>query len=251
LLEQLSAALTLYPAAMLWFLYSLVASMTIGIALGWLTHRAAERFNEGEIPILFGLAVAFGAYVGTEWVHASGFLATTTVGIVIGNHRWFFSETKVESHELDNFMAASEGFEEPLADFATIFIFVLLGASLDPSLFSTGLWSQMTIALGLVLLVRPLGVMAVLLPRRWSWRQSLFVGLEGPRGVVPAAMAGLPLALATTYHQPQLAHWGEHLLTTTLMCIFVSVILSTSWMGWLGRGLGIIPSTTERISGDD
>jgi len=244
MLQQFSAVLGLYPAAVVYFLYTLLASLLVGIVLGWVTHRTAMRFTSGEIPILFGLAVAFGGYVGAEWIHASGFLATTTIGIIIGNHRWFFAESREQSRELEAFLSTSEGFEEPLADFATIFIFVLLGASLDPALFSASLWPQAAIAVGLVLLVRPLGVFAVLLPGRWSWRQSLFIGLEGPRGVVPAAMAGVPLSLGITYQQALLTQWGEALLTTTLMCIFVSVLLSSSWMGRLGRGLGVIDAAS-------
>ena len=133
-------------------------------------------------------------------------------------------------------------FNDPLSIVLTTLAIalLLLGAGLDPTLVSGGLWPQLAIALALVLLLRPLAVMAVLLPSRWTWRQALFVGLEGPRGVVPAALAGLPLALAATYHQPQLAHWGELLLTTTLTCIFVSVVLSSAWMGRLGRGLGVM-----------
>jgi len=253
LLGQFSDYLGLYPAAVAFFLYTLGASMAIGIALGWGSHRAAMHLNQGQVPVLFGLSVAFGGYVLAEWLHASGFLAATTIGIVVGNHHWFFNETDRQNRRLERFLSTSVGFEEPLADFAAIFIFVLLGASLDLSQFSGNLWPQLGLALALVLLLRPAVVVSLLGlfgGGRWTLKQMLFIGLEGPRGIVPAALAGLPLSLGIHYHNPELIHWGGLLLTSTLISIFVSVILCTSWMGRLGRSLGVIHGPDLSRSGN-
>jgi NhaP-type Na+/H+ or K+/H+ antiporter len=104
-------------------------------------------------------------------------------------------------------------------------------------------WPVLHRHLRTIVLLDTIGLLGLFGGGRWTLKQTLFIGLEGPRGIGPAALAGLPLSLGIHYHNPELIHWGGPLLTSTLICIFVSVILCTSWMGRLGHSLGIIHET--------
>ncbi|WP_240703186.1 cation:proton antiporter domain-containing protein [Thermococcus indicus] len=72
--------------------------------------------------------MAFGGYVAGEFIGASGFLVVTIIGLILGNHRDFF---KRESSKVDDAVERNMEFNDVLSTFSVIFIFVLLGASLD------------------------------------------------------------------------------------------------------------------------
>lgn len=118
-LEWLAGYLSLGPAAVTYFLYSLAASVVMGILLGSVSHRLARFLYQGELPMMFGLSIAFGGFVLGEAIQASGYLVATTIGIVLGNHRHLFPETPTERDRVDDFVRVSAGFEDSLAQFAT------------------------------------------------------------------------------------------------------------------------------------
>ncbi|WP_276607311.1 cation:proton antiporter domain-containing protein [Thermococcus indicus] len=86
-----------------------------------------------------------------------------------------------------------------------------------------------------MLVARPLASLPVL---KWrSFKDYLFISLEGPRGVVPAALASLPLTLGITYNNPDLVQWGETILSVTIITVLVTVLVETLWVPILRREL--------------
>jgi NhaP-type Na+/H+ or K+/H+ antiporter len=229
-LQWIAGYITLTPAVVVYFLYSLLASIVLGVLLGTISHRLARYLDYDKLPILFGLSVAFGGFALGEAMQGSGYLVATVVGIVLGNHRYLFKETPKEQQHVDNFVRVSEGFEDSLAQFATLFIFILLGASLQPETMAGDLPRSLLLGIGVLLLCRPIAVLGLLWWSKWNRRQALFMALEGPRGVVPSALAGMPLALGATYHSPLLMHWGGTIFTAVMVTVFLSVTLETMWM---------------------
>ncbi|MCD6323724.1 MAG: cation:proton antiporter [Desulfurococcales archaeon] len=65
------------------------------------------------------------------------------------------------------------------------------------------LWKALLISLALVFIARPVAVLPLRSVGHWSWREVLFIGLEGPRGVVPSALATLPLSLGLSTDRKQ------------------------------------------------
>ncbi|NJE06456.1 sodium:proton antiporter [Thermococcus sp. M36] len=236
-LESLAHYVGLYPAALLFFAYQMGVSVLIGVSLGvigyhLLKHAEIEGFPE---VVIFSLTLAFGGFLLGELAQASGYLVATLTGIVLGNHKVFFRDEPEVVRRVMRAIEREVHFNESLATMATIFIFTLLGASLDPELITSHLAPGVAVALALIFLARPLAALPIL---RWhSIREYLFISLEGPRGVVPAALASLPLTLGLTYGNGQLAQWGEVILSTTIITVLVTVIIETLWVPLLRERL--------------
>lgn len=218
-------------AAVLYFLYVTLLSVGLGVALGALTHWLAEHYSIEEFAVLMGLSMAFGGFVLGDLLGASGYLVATTIGIVMGNHHYFFRrESSTDNAHVEEFIGGSRDFQNIASSMATVLIFVLLGASLELNSMGGVVLPAAVVALLIVFIARPASVFPILLPFGWRPRRALFVALEGPRGVVPAALAGLPLALGQQYHNALLLHWGPVILGAVLVTVLISVALETLWM---------------------
>lgn len=225
-------------AAIVYFVYVIGLSVALGLGLGIATHWIAERFAMEEFAVLLGLSVALGGFVLGDKTGASGYLVATIVGIVMGNHHHFFpAENETESRHVDAFVAASSDFQNIASALATVMIFVLLGASLELSDLNTSIGASIAISMIIIFVARPFSVLPVLMAARWRFKPALFVSLEGPRGVVPAALSGLPLALGQQYHDAELLHWGPVILGVTLIVVLISVVIETLWVDYLKQRL--------------
>ncbi len=177
--------------------YELAAGAAIGMLVGlagrWLLRHAALP-SAGLYPIAaVGLTVL--AYAAGAVAHASGFLAVYVAGVILGNARL--------PHR-----RAILGFADGLAWVAQIGLFVLLGLLSSPSSLGDALVPALVVGLALVLLARPLSVVAsVVVARpmrgrrgpenRIGWRGSAFLSWAGLRGAVPIVLATIPLSAGT------------------------------------------------------
>ncbi|WP_297439012.1 sodium:proton antiporter [Thermococcus sp.] len=232
LFAALSSQVGVYGGAVVYFFYEVLISVLVGIAIGlfgyWFIKRA-EIFEFPEIE-LFSLLLAFTSFFLGEQLQASGYLAATVAGIVLGNYKLIGHWRRIDI--MDEVLTAIEReveFNESLAAIATVFIFILLGASLNLSLFGKNLVGGILVAFFIMVVARPLA--AVFLLKWWSPKEYLFISLEGPRGIVPSALAALPLSLATRYPNATLTvYWGDVILAVTVLTVLVSVIMETLWL---------------------
>lgn len=234
-IEGIAHFTTLYPAAVIFFLYEVVVSIAIGIGLGLLGYWLIRVLHLENFPEIYSLALALGGFGVGELAQASGYLVATVIAIVLGNHEVFFR--KHDLKDAGKVISKELHFNEIVSELATVVIFILLGASIDLSSLGAALGKGTIIALIVVFVARPIAGLSILPLGKWSFKQYIFMVLEGPRGVVPSALAGLPLALGLTYHDHQLANWGESILSVTVVTILVSVILETLWTNVLNRRL--------------
>ena len=235
-IESISHYTTLYPGAVIFFLYAVGVSILLGLAFGIFGYWFIRVFKLQNFSEIYSLALAFSGFFIGEWLHASGYLVATVTGIVLGNHAIFFKRRGF-SDVVDNAIIKESHFNEILADFSTILIFVLLGASLDLKQLENGTLIAVAVAITVILFARPLAGLTILPLKKWTKKEYLFLSLEGPRGVVPSALASLPLTLGLTYKDPQMIGWGETILTATVMTVLTSVIIETLWMPVLNRKL--------------
>ncbi|NJE42373.1 sodium:proton antiporter [Thermococcus sp. GR6] len=236
-LEGIAGYVGIYPATVLFFFYQMFMSIAIGVVLGMVGYNILKRARVMNFPevIIFSLALAFGGFLLGEFAQASGYLVATVTGIVLGNHKVFFRDDPGTVKRIMRAVEREVHFNESLATIFTIFIFTLLGASLDPTIITSHLLPGLAVALGLMLIARPLATLPIL---RWrSFKEYLFIALEGPRGVVPAALASFPLTLGITYNNPQLVQWGEIILSATIITVLASVIVETLWVPFLRKRL--------------
>jgi potassium/hydrogen antiporter len=249
LVETIAHYTTLYPAAVIYFLYVVILSIGIGIALGLIGYRLMEWLKLDMYPEVYSLALAFAGFLIGEWLHTSGYLVAAVIGMVMGNTESFFSRAKPSPAVLAT-IGDEVHFNEILSNFATIFIFILLGASLDLTPLFAHLLMGAAIAFVVILIARPIAGLAIKPVQGRSWREYLFISLEGPRGVVPAALASLPLTLGQTYHNAQLINWGEIILAATVITVLISVIVETVWVSFLSRKL-LEPARQARATKTD
>jgi len=237
LLEMLAGHIGMYPAAVVFFLYQMLASIAVGFGMGFLGYWILKKTGVMEFPdvVIFSLTLAFGGFLLGESIHASGYLVATVTGIVLGNHKIFFREDIKTARWIIKAIEREVHFNESLSTMSTIFIFTLLGANINLSIIYDYLWKGILVSLAIIFVARPISALPIL---KWhSFKEYLFISLEGPRGVVPSALASLPLALGITYHDPQLIQWGEIILGVTIIAVLTTVIVETLWVPFLREKL--------------
>lgn len=151
-------------------------------------------------------------------LHASGFLAAYLAGLVVGNHPTRAHGTLVV-------------FLDAVTWLAQIVMFVLLGLLAWPGRLAVSLGPGLTIAAGLMFLVRPAAVFTCLAPFGFPWRDTVFISWVGLRGAVGIFLASIPLLV----QMPRAQLYFD--------VAFVVVVASLVVQGWTlapaARALGI------------
>lgn len=163
----------------------LAGGAVIGLAIGfggaWVLRRAALPLV-GFYP-LATLALCVLAFSSASLGNTSGFVAVYLCGLVLGNsalpHR-----------------AGTIGFAEGMASLAQIGLFVLLGLLVSPSRLPEAVLPALLIGGALLVVARPLSVLASLVWFRVPWAQQAFISWAGLRGAVPIVLATFPIAAA-------------------------------------------------------
>ncbi len=191
-----------------------VLGLAIGFGGGWVLRRVALPVA-GLYP-LATLAICVLAYSVATLGATSGIVAVYLCGVVFGNVRM--------PHR-----SASIGFAEGTASLAQIGLFVLLGLLVSPSRLPEALLPALLVGAALLLVARPLSVLASLVWFRWPLRHQAFVSWAGLRGAVPIVIATFPL----TAQVPDAAMIFD--------TVFVLVVVFTVVQG------GLLPLVTRRL----
>jgi cell volume regulation protein A len=203
--------------------YELVAGGLIGLAAGWI---GATLLRRQALPAtgLYPVAVitfAVLGYAAAAVAHTSGFLAVYLAALVLGNadlpHR-----------------PAVRSFSEGLAWLAQIGLFVMLGLLASPSRLPDVVLPAIAVGLVLLLVARPLSVLASGLPLRVPWREQAFLSWAGLRGAVPIVLATIPL----THGVPH----ATRLFDLVFVLVIVFTLVQAPTLPALGRRLGLVGS---------
>ena len=200
-----------------------VAGVCIGFAGAALLRRVALPVA-GFYP-LATLALCVLAYASASLLHTSGFVAVYLCGVVLGN--------RAVPHR-----TASIGFAEGMASLAQIGLFVLLGLLVSPSRLPDALGPALLVGGALLLLARPLSVVASLVWFGVPWSQQAFIAWAGLRGAVPIVAAIIPLTAGVP---------GAAFVFDTVFVLVVVFTLVQGWsLPWVARRLGIVTPVTPR-----
>src|SRR5687768_6260546 len=152
----------------------------LGLAGGRLLVWTINRLTllSGLYPLL---AVAGGLliFAVTAQLGGSGFLAIFLVGLVLGNSQLQAAQNILRVHD-------------GLAWLSQIAMFLILGLLITPSQLLDVALPALGIAAFLMLVARPVAVLASLLPFQFPWREQLYIGWVGLRGAVPIVLALFP-----------------------------------------------------------
>jgi NhaP-type Na+/H+ or K+/H+ antiporter len=166
----------------------------------------------------------------------AGLFATVVMGVVLANQR------RVSIRLIEHF-------EESLGLLILGALFIVLGASLDLDALGEYLVPSLGLLAVLVLVARPLTVLASTARTRLTGRDRLFLMAMMPRGIVAAAVAAL-FALELQQHGSAM----EALVPAVYVIIFGTVILSSLITRPLSRRLRLAkpaPNGILIVGGDD
>jgi cell volume regulation protein A len=219
------------------FIVELVASAIIGILAGVLLAAAISSRRAGiwrESPAIAVLAVVSIAYVSLDSAGYSGYLGAFLAGLIVGNMDLLKLDMDPE-HERD-----MHAFTSSVADVVTLFVFVVLGASLPLDTMGENLLPALAVLAALILVARPATVLACALPdrrARWSRRELAFLCWTRETGVVPAALVGVLGSLGV-------AHLDE-LASVVALAVVGTLLLQALPAAWLAERLGLLTPLEE------
>lgn len=214
-------------AAAATLVYELVVGAAIGLVgglLGAIALRRAALPASGLYPLAtFGLGMVAFAAAGS--VHASGFLAAYLSAVVLANsglpHR-----------------SATRSFAQGLGWLAQIGLFVLLGLLVSPSQLSGELVPAIVTGAVLLLLGRPLSVIASLSWFRVPLREQVFLSWAGLRGAVPIVLATFPIVEGV----PD----SYRLLNIVFILVVVFTLVQGPSLRWIAHRMGLISRDATR-----
>lgn len=196
----------------------LAGGSAVGLALGWLGGRLLRRVA-GTSSALFSIGVVsltVFAYAAASAVHTSGFIATYLCALVLANmglpHRM-----------------PVQSFATAMGWLAQIGLFVLLGLLADPFRLDDQVVPAIVIGLVLLLVARPLSVIASTTWFRVPWRDQVFLSWAGLRGAVPVVLATVPLVTGT----PD----TEWIFDLVFVLVVVFTVIQAPTLSWVARRL--------------
>lgn len=169
-------------------------------------------------------------FLANQLQHEAGLLAVTVMGMVLANQR--FADLQ---HVLE--------FKENLRTLLISALFILLAARLRFEDFEGIGPSSVLFVLVLILLARPVSVLASTFGSRLSWRERFVIGWLAPRGIVAAAVASVfALRLeAAGYEQARL------LVPLTFIAIVGTVVIYGLTAPLLARRLGVADPQAQGV----
>ncbi len=206
----------------------IVAGVVFGYLAALLIAHEKWAFLTEYAPVVT-LAAVIGAYFAAADLQASGFMAVFVFGIMLGNKEAFgFAMEAGEAQKLDELILTT-------AFIMRLFIFILLGAQVDFTLIGQYAIGGIAVVAILMLLARPVTVFLCALPDRrahWSLAEMLFMCWTRETGVIPAALAGLLMAVKVP-GAPMIA-------SITFVAILMTILIQAPTTKWLGRRLGLL-----------
>jgi potassium/hydrogen antiporter len=129
-------------------------------------------------------------------------------------------------------------FAEGTGWLAQIGLFVLLGLYASPPRLVSAVIPALVAGAVLLLLARPLSVVAAALPFRVPWREQAFLSWSGLRGAVPIVLA----LIALTEGAPS----ATALVDVVFVLVVVLTLLQGTTLPWVARLLGVARASEPR-----
>jgi potassium/hydrogen antiporter len=201
-------------------LYGIVLSAAVS------SHRAGIWRESAAIAVM---VVITGSFFSIDSAGGSGYLGAFLAGLIVGNMQVLRLGMHSE-HELE-----MRTLVRTVADVMVMFVFITLGANLPWRSIADHLLPSLGVLAVLLFVARPLAVLACLLPdrrSRWSKQELLFLAWTRETGVVPAALAGIIVAMGIKD--------ADLVVTTVALAVVVTLSLQATTKGWLARRLELL-----------
>jgi NhaP-type Na+/H+ or K+/H+ antiporter len=211
---------------------AIAAAAVLGVGGGYLLGKAFSRDDVPEFlkaPVTLAFVLLCYALANLAQ-HEAGLLATTLLGMTLGNMQLRSIEELRRLKEYVSILLVSA-------------IFVILTANLDPHILTRLDWCSAVLIALVVFAVRPVSVLLSTVGLGMDWRERLLLAWIAPRGVVAVTIAGV--FAATMGAQ---GYGGADLLLPLIVSlVLVTVVLHSSTLGWLARRLGLAAASQNGI----
>ena len=214
------------------FVVDLGISTVIGIVAGILlaatiSSRRAGIWRESSAAAV--MAVITIGYFSLDSAGGSGYLGAFLAGLIVGNmERLGLAMHSSHERELRQFAFS-------IADLVTLFVFVVLGANIPFDALGEHFLPALAVLATLLLLARPLTVLACTLPdrrARWTRPEVVFLCWTRETGVVPAALVGVLAGLGV----PDIDLYASVVALAIVITLVVQALPAT----WLAHRLGLL-----------
>lgn len=216
------------------FLQLMGSGLLVGMAIGYLARFCLEKLVERhEELLILGVGIALLTYGSAELLAGSGLIAAYATGVLMSNHRYRNSRVSPQSlvQTLLPFNAMTE-----------IIVFLIFGLAMDSRHLLASLPEGTVIALGLMLVARPLSVLAFQRVSPFRLRETLLVAWCGLRGAVPLALSFSAIAVIPMLQgvDPALVPALQHNAQVIVFCVVVlNLLLKGLSLPWVCRILAI------------
>jgi cell volume regulation protein A len=231
-------------AAMTWydigwqFIRLSIGGIAVGLVIGLIAAFLVSENDRGllrEFTPMVVVITVLAAYLVSEEIGASGFMAVFVAGVTVGNARSFrLTILPKEEH-------AAHQFIDAVGLKLRMLIFILLGSQVDFAALKTYLLPGLAVALIFIFVARPLTVLSSLLPdvvARWTGREVAFFFWTRETGVIAAALAGIVAGQGLAE--------GKLISSVVFLAILITLIVQAGTTPFVARKLGLMESPASR-----
>jgi cell volume regulation protein A len=229
------------------FFQKIGSGLIVGIILGYLARFSLEQFVDHSHQLLIlGVGIALLSYGVAEALGGSGFISAYVTGLFMSNH--VYRNSRVNAEMLVETLL-------PFNTMTEITIFLIFGLEMHPARMLGSLPEGIVIALGMMVIARPLSVLAFQWLSPFSLRESLLISWCGLRGAVPLALS-FTVVDAIPYVRGIDASLVPKLVTNTEVIVFCVVVLNLLIQGlslgpiarWLNLNEANVPAAAASHS---
>jgi potassium/hydrogen antiporter len=214
------------------FVVDLGISTALGCVYGIVLSAAVSSRRAGiwrESAAIAVMAVITGSFFSIDSAGGSGYLGAFLAGLIVANME-FLGLGMHSEHEREMRILVAN-----IADVMVMFVFITLGANLPWRSIGDHLLPTLGVLLILLFVARPLAVLACLLPDRrgrWTKQELLFLAWTRETGVVPAALAGIIVAMGIEH--------SDLVVTTVAVAVVVTLTFQATTKRWLAQRLNLL-----------
>lgn len=163
------------------FLQLVGSGLLIGVLMGYVARFSLEHLVERREELLvLGIGIALLTYGTAELLEGSGLIAAYATGAMMSNH--VYRNSRVSPEALLETL-------QPFNTMTEVVVFLIFGLTMRPGALLASLPEGILIALGLMLIARPLSVLALQPVSPFSRREGVLIAWCGLRGAVPLALS--------------------------------------------------------------
>lgn len=209
-------------------LYRVTAGIAIGWGVGWVVTRLivskfGDAANDRSSPLIVVLAATLVAYGLAEFVHAYGFLS---VFIAARSGRRNDQDAKVRQSGDRAYAREAHTSADQFESILMVVLLLWFGSFVAAELWHQWCWTDLVIALTLLLIVRPLAGWIAMLGYDGSKTERFKMAFFGIRGMGTIFY----IAYAQTHAQ---FNDIDAVWRIAGLCILISVLMHESLAGWL------------------